>query len=77
MLSKQPESNVYKGWPMNKDEWFFYCARLQNDGQTQNTNTSLQKKKKKGKNNLLECMHVSIINIVGLLSKQKKPNNEK
>lgn len=74
MLSKQPESNVYKGWPMNKDEWFFYCARLQND-ETQNTNTSLQKKKRK--NNLLECMHVSIINIVGLLSKQKKTNNEK
>lgn len=45
MLSKQPESNVYKGGPMNKDEWFFYCARLQND-ETQNTNTSLQTKKK-------------------------------
>lgn len=28
--------------------------------------------KKKKKNNLLECMHVSIINIVCLLSKQKK-----
>lgn len=49
MLSKQPESNVYKGWPMNKDEWFFYCARLQNDGQTQNTNISLQKKNKNKK----------------------------